>query len=152
MARGDQVKALIQASKTQGWDPTQIEGESLTNFDQPTPTRGAVGGHFVGELPGGAPNGWPPNWDNGREDPPLTGDIFANPTFAHPDVSRETATGGSELPTNDPPNLGVTPYPEPLPQHTAGSEFTTPFDTPVLRENVNRRTRNANPYLGMGDQ
>lgn len=85
---GNQSRGLIAASKTKGWDPTVIAGtgESIANFDV---DQGNLAGKPVGSLPGGTPDGWANNWDNGRVDPAVMQNISADPPFRTPDYNRE---------------------------------------------------------------
>lgn len=61
MSLNNQSRALIIASKAQGWDPTVIPGlGSIANFDYDP---GIVGQRFVGTLSDGTQNSWPDGYD-----------------------------------------------------------------------------------------
>ena len=87
MSLGGQSRGLIQASKTAGWDPTVIPARgdkpahSIANFDK---DQGSLAGKPVGDLPGGAPDGWPDDTGISVRAPMTT-------TFNAPDFSRENA-------------------------------------------------------------
>lgn len=84
---GGQSRALIIASKLQGWDPTKIApgGQSVANFDKDPSD--PFTHKTTGDLPGGSPDAWPDGYSMGGlrlgpNDPV---------SFRTPDVSRETA-------------------------------------------------------------
>ena len=155
---GNQVRGLIAASKTRGWDPTVIPGfGSMANFDKDPGQVIIDGPRPVGDLPGGNPDGWYAEYDS--EHPSMTNtpkDVFDSPSFNHPDVSRENVSRGSgtALPVNRAPSERVTPVLKQLPGPQADgttplSVFDVPFSTPNLRENRVNRTTKANPYPDM---
>ena len=77
---GNQVRGLVAASKTRGWDPTVIPGlGSFANFDV---DMGNAGTQFIGTLPDGKQD----SWADGYDVPPLR----MNP-YPGPDVNRENA-------------------------------------------------------------
>lgn len=105
MGFGGQSRGLIQASKTQGWDPTRIYdcekhayGEDISQFDRdPKDTPGwPHAPRFVGEIPGGTPSAWPDQPATpqvGSPDAALDAALATQQQapFATPDAGRETA-------------------------------------------------------------
>jgi len=145
---GKQVRGLIAASKTQGWDPTVIEGfGSIENFDKDP---GVPMGRPVGDLPGGTPSAWPDSWDNGHH---ICGPEPEEPLFNRPDVSREY---GNE---HSPNNLReskfdvrgrATPVSIDKGVEDTRSIFEAPWNTvDFSRNKTAHKTSDANPYPGM---
>jgi hypothetical protein len=82
MGFGGQSRGLIQASKTQGWDPTVIPGHgSMADFDK-APERDPTSRSCVGRIPGG-----PPSVTDASTDHPV---MSPKESFNAPDYSRET--------------------------------------------------------------
>ena len=82
MGFGGQSRGLIQASKTQGWDPTVIPGHgSMADFDK-EPELNPIGRTYIGRIPGGPPPVVTPEAAHAALSP--------KETFNAPDYSRET--------------------------------------------------------------
>ena len=103
---GGQSRGLIQASITKGWDPRVIPARAdrpsvdLSKWDV-DPTSATT--RYVGRLTGGTPDVF------ASDNPAADGyhDIFAEPSFNHPDTRRETVSRGvrETLPVREPSDL-----------------------------------------------
>ena len=88
---GNQVRGLVAASKTRGWDPTVIPGlGSIANFDIDP---GNAGTQFVGMLSDGQQLDWPDGYDV----PALKMDPFPGPDVTR-EVERDRTTNSNPFP------------------------------------------------------
>jgi len=78
---GNQSRGLIAASKTKGWDPTEIPGMGgiLPNFDRDQKNYGNDGDKCVGTLPEGTPEAWPDSLGNPPTPSPQAQDFQPQP-------------------------------------------------------------------------